>query len=682
MLAWNGQVSYQRTLTVPADNFYSGPVAVTVAIIDAAGRVYSLSGAEEVGRGHYVVAGGLNVQGSVPADEREENDTLGGRMTLDRVEVTGPAAAEPILLFQDNTLKTTASPTPVTIRTMYFTTSGHNYQELTFNVNVRGDKLSIFEVPGRLQVYLDGRLIEEREAMGLDYAAYSFVHDASGLPDGGHTVEFKLIAADGSFNFSAGSSLCEARLTQWIESGLLHVSPPLLYQDNAVKATASYAPVTIETMTFVTAGHNYQELKFDVKVKGDRHGHFAVRECLGHLLVCLDGQAIGEYVGVASEDGYTSYSFTHGLSALADGLHTVEFKLYKTGDDEDFLGCKLEAANGLCEVRLTKGRLAPFAYTSPEARTVKPIKSVVATVEVGGQAVKDAMRFSVSADGGVTWLPMSQADLGREFPVSGSPKRVKFRIANITTELMGGYAYHLRAVPDTEPEPVLGAANFTTAYDYDDYGNRKTETSDGTPTNYTYLAHCDRLQSKDGVTFAYDKNGNLIQKVTATDTWNYIYDYANRLAEVRKNGAVIAGYTYDFSGLRLTANGSGATAEYLYLGNEIIWESKGSSVKNYIYALGKHLARVDGVVGDPAAAVYWYHTDHLGTAEVMTDKDSNVVWRGDQRAFGNGQTTAVNLIENTHTFTGKEFDVTIGLYYYNSRFYDSELGRFITEDTY
>ncbi|MGE5581098.1 MAG: RHS repeat-associated core domain-containing protein [Bacillota bacterium] len=37
--------------------------------------------------------------------------------------------------------------------------------------------------------------------------------------------------------------------------------------------------------------------------------------------------------------------------------------------------------------------------------------------------------------------------------------------------------------------------------------------------------------------------------------------------------------------------------------------------------------------------------------------------------------------ETEDGFTGKDFDEDIGLYYYNARFYDPEIGRFITEDS-
>jgi RHS repeat-associated protein len=37
--------------------------------------------------------------------------------------------------------------------------------------------------------------------------------------------------------------------------------------------------------------------------------------------------------------------------------------------------------------------------------------------------------------------------------------------------------------------------------------------------------------------------------------------------------------------------------------------------------------------------------------------------------------------DEEHGFTGKEYDPDTGLYYYNARWYDADLGRFISEDT-
>jgi RHS repeat-associated protein len=40
----------------------------------------------------------------------------------------------------------------------------------------------------------------------------------------------------------------------------------------------------------------------------------------------------------------------------------------------------------------------------------------------------------------------------------------------------------------------------------------------------------------------------------------------------------------------------------------------------------------------------------------------------------------VRASQSGHAFTGREWDPEIGLYYYRARYYDPEVGRFISED--
>ena len=61
-----------------------------------------------------------------------------------------------------------------------------------------------------------------------------------------------------------------------------------------------------------------------------------------------------------------------------------------------------------------------------------------------------------------------------------------------------------------------------------------------------------------------------------------------------------------------------------------------------------------------------------------TDQSGNIA--GDERyyAYGRGRYGSITLTD--HRFTGQKLDVT-GLYYYGSRYYDPELGQFISPDT-
>ena len=164
--------------------------------------------------------------------------------------------------------------------------------------------------------------------------------------------------------------------------------------------------------------------------------------------------------------------------------------------------------------------------------------------------------------------------------------------------------------------------------------------------------------------------------------WKYEYDLMNRLINVYKNGTKVAEYGYNPDGLRVVKRAAnGETTHYVFEGTEPIFEKQINSgkVKSYVYALGKHLVRVDGFIGDTTAKVYYYHTDQTGSIQKITDSQGIVVWDSDYSAFGS-QFNQSGSIEEFHSFTGKELDADTGLYYFNSRWYDSELGRFISED--
>jgi RHS repeat-associated protein len=79
---------------------------------------------------------------------------------------------------------------------------------------------------------------------------------------------------------------------------------------------------------------------------------------------------------------------------------------------------------------------------------------------------------------------------------------------------------------------------------------------------------------------------------------------------------------------------------------------------------------------------YYYHTDHLDSTNVMTDRSGNVVQHYEYATFGQtsyqNNTSAFPL---SNRYTGQTDDDETGLYYYGARYYDPQLGRFIQPDT-
>lgn len=77
--------------------------------------------------------------------------------------------------------------------------------------------------------------------------------------------------------------------------------------------------------------------------------------------------------------------------------------------------------------------------------------------------------------------------------------------------------------------------------------------------------------------------------------------------------------------------------------------------------------------------IYFVHNNHLGTAQVITDSNQQVVWAANYEPFG-AVTVTENTIDNDSRFPGQYYDAATGLYYNYFRDYDPEIGRYIQSD--
>ena len=83
--------------------------------------------------------------------------------------------------------------------------------------------------------------------------------------------------------------------------------------------------------------------------------------------------------------------------------------------------------------------------------------------------------------------------------------------------------------------------------------------------------------------------------------------------------------------------------------------------------------------GEALAGVLYYHYDHLGSTRIMSSVVANVSVEIDYYPYGETfSETDVSLTQ--HKYTGQENDTETGLYYYNARFYNGALGKFISTD--
>jgi RHS repeat-associated protein len=209
-------------------------------------------------------------------------------------------------------------------------------------------------------------------------------------------------------------------------------------------------------------------------------------------------------------------------------------------------------------------------------------------------------------------------------------------------------------------------------YSYDNVGNRTSRDS----ITYTINAVNEVTALSDGTSFTYNSNGNRTQKTKDTDTWVYTYDCANRLTRIEKNNTTLGEYVYDGDGKRLQVTETSVTTTYIHSGLNVLYEENTNRSATYIYGLTGLIAKRATI--NEESHTYFYHTDHVGSTRLVTDENKNIVSAITYHPFGE-----VDIKEGSEDFlfTGKEIDST-GLYYYCARYYDSEIGRFITRDSW
>ncbi|MEW6429715.1 MAG: RHS repeat-associated core domain-containing protein [Thermodesulfobacteriota bacterium] len=223
---------------------------------------------------------------------------------------------------------------------------------------------------------------------------------------------------------------------------------------------------------------------------------------------------------------------------------------------------------------------------------------------------------------------------------------------------------------------AIAAYHFT----LDNNGNRigATQEVPGAPViapaslAMTYNYQRNRLLTAGSTGFTYDDEGQLTGNGAATHT----FDFEHRLTGI--SGVINAQFRYDGAGNRLEATRNGVVTRYIYdLNGNLIAEMNDTGIitRYYIHGAGL-LAMVT-----PSGALYCYHFDATGHTVALTDGNRQTVNAYAYTPFGTlaGESESV---AQPFKYAGK-FGVMSepnGYYYMRARYYDPQVGRFISED--
>jgi RHS repeat-associated protein len=181
------------------------------------------------------------------------------------------------------------------------------------------------------------------------------------------------------------------------------------------------------------------------------------------------------------------------------------------------------------------------------------------------------------------------------------------------------------------------------------------------------------------VSFGWDLAGNLVSKEKEGLSRELRWDGRNALVAVIDNGAVVGSFDYDHAGLRVKRQTATEQVEYVLDDKYVLQEARGDyslhpSYRRYHYGYGP-LAVVD------SGASRFISTDALGSTTDLTTATGTVASGHQYDAWGqyrNG--TAPSASEPKLGFTGHQFDPETGLVYARARYYDAELGVFLSRD--
>lgn len=255
--------------------------------------------------------------------------------------------------------------------------------------------------------------------------------------------------------------------------------------------------------------------------------------------------------------------------------------------------------------------------------------------------------------------------------------------------------YGFDALSQITSEKIINGADVNEfKFTYDKWGNRTALTTPHEQTSYKFESGNDQLtnanyNSRLSVDTTYDKNGN-ITKETYTRLGNkvrdvsYIWNNRNKLSSIEytdnsrplfmpslpKNELI---FVYDFAGNRAKKTSNGKSTYYINRGvavqNEI--DSDGVIIMSLVQGLDK-VAQIK-----KNGSIEYLHQDPVHSTVLSTDENGKVIKEFEYTAFGE---IAGMSGDYDYLFTGQEYDFESDLHYYNARYYNPRLGRFLSRD--
>ncbi|MFZ1599470.1 MAG: RHS repeat-associated core domain-containing protein [Anaerolineae bacterium] len=155
-----------------------------------------------------------------------------------------------------------------------------------------------------------------------------------------------------------------------------------------------------------------------------------------------------------------------------------------------------------------------------------------------------------------------------------------------------------------------------------------------------------------------------------THSYKVSYDPLTGRFDLWRNGGSLGAWT------DTTAVKSGSFVSLRTDGANVLFDNLTFTRESKYYVGGQRVA----VRHNTSAAVNYLLTDHLGSTAITLDQNGTRVTELRYYPFGAARYNANNQV-TTYRFTGQRWDSGTALYFYQSRWYDPLIGRFLAADT-